>query len=88
MSRVKHERRGDGLGRVNNFLWTFTRSNPSHDIYGVDSFLRFKHWGCEDPLIIDARLKPHHAPPLTEDPKVTARVDELGKKGGPLHGII
>ncbi|RJP85219.1 MAG: UbiD family decarboxylase [Desulfobacteraceae bacterium] len=74
---------------LNNFLWTtFTRSNPSHDIYGVDSFTRFKHWGCEGPLIIDARLKPHHAPPLTEDPKVTARVDELGKKGGPLHGII
>ena len=74
---------------LNNFLWTtFTRSNPSHDIYGVDSFTRFKHWGCEGPLIIDARLKPHHAPPLKEDPKVTARVDELGKKGGPLHGII
>jgi len=74
---------------LNNFLWTtFTRSNPSHDIYGVGSFTRFKHWGCDGPLIIDARLKPHHAPPLTEDPRVTARVDELGKKGGPLHGII
>jgi 4-hydroxy-3-polyprenylbenzoate decarboxylase len=33
-------------------------------------------------------LKPHHAPPLIEDPKITARVDALGKKGGPLHGII
>ena len=74
---------------LNNFLWTtFTRSNPSHDIYGVNSFTKFKHWGCESPLIIDARLKPHHAPPLVEDPKITSRVDELGKKGGPLHGII
>ncbi len=74
---------------MNNFLWTtFTRSNPSHDIYGINSFTRFKHWGCEPPLIIDARLKPHHSPPLVEDPKITSRVNELGKKGGPLHGII
>jgi 4-hydroxy-3-polyprenylbenzoate decarboxylase len=74
---------------MNNFLWTtFTRSNPSHDIYGVNSFSKFKHWGCEGSLIIDARLKPHHAPPLIEDPGITARVDALGKKGGPLHGII
>ena len=74
---------------LNNFLWTtFTRSNPSHDIYGVKSFTKFKHWGCKGPLIIDARLKPHHAPPLIEDPKITKQVDALGKKGGPLHGII
>ena len=33
--------------KLNNFLWTtFTRSNPSHDIYGVDSFTEYKHWGC------------------------------------------
>ncbi|MCM8534925.1 MAG: UbiD family decarboxylase [Lentisphaeraceae bacterium] len=63
---------------LNNFLWvTFTRSNPSHDIYGVDSFTEFKHWGCRGSLIIDARIKPHHAPPLVEDPEVTARVDKL-----------
>lgn len=74
---------------LNNFLWiTFTRSNPSHDIYGVNSFMKFKHWGCESPLIIDARLKPHHAPPLVEDREMTAKVDSLGKKGGCLHGII
>lgn len=74
---------------LNNFLWlTFTRSNPSHDIHGAGSFYRHKHWGCTGPLIIDARLKPHHAPPLIEDPLITRRVDELGKKGGCLHGII
>ncbi len=74
---------------LNNLLWvTFTRSNPSHDVHGVRSFIRHKHWGCEGPLVIDARLKPHHAPPLIEDPRVTARVDELGRAGGPLHGII
>ncbi len=74
---------------LNNFLWvTFTRSNPSHDVYGVNSRMDHKHWGCENPLIIDARLKPHHAPPLLEDQKVKARVEEMGKKGGCLHGII
>ncbi|MSR78256.1 MAG: UbiD family decarboxylase [Candidatus Omnitrophica bacterium] len=59
-----------------NFLWvTFTRSNPSHDIYGVGSFQEFKHWGCEGPLVIDARIKPHHAPPLIEDPAIQKKVD-------------
>ena len=47
-----------------------------------------KHWGCRGPLVIDARLKPHHAPPLVEDPDVTRRVDALAAPGGPLHGII
>lgn len=50
---------------LNNFLWVaFTRCNPSHDIYGVDSFTNNKHWGCNGSLIIDARTKPHHAPAL------------------------
>lgn len=74
---------------LNNFLWvTFTRSNPSHDVYGVDSFIEYKHWGCNGPLIIDARHKPHHAPPLVEDPNITKRVEALGASGGPLYGII
>lgn len=75
--------------KLNNFLWvTFTRSNPAHDIYGAHSSTVFKHWGCRGPLVIDARIKPHHAPPLVEDPKVTQRVDALAAKGGPLHGLI
>ncbi len=74
---------------LNNLLWvTFTRSNPSHDVYGVGSFIENKHWGCHGPLIIDARLKPHHAPPLVEDPQITRKVDRLGERNGPLHGII
>ncbi len=74
---------------LRNFLWvTFTRSNPSHDVHGVSSFVEHKHWGCGGPLIIDARLKPHHAPPLIEDPGVTKRVDALASKGGSLHGIL
>ena len=63
---------------LNNFLWvTFTRSNPSHDIYGVNSFTENKHWGCKGSLIIDARIKPHHAPPLIRDEAVEKRVDKL-----------
>jgi 4-hydroxy-3-polyprenylbenzoate decarboxylase len=74
---------------LNNFLWvTFTRSNPAADLYGIASFTRQKHWGCEGSLVIDARIKPHHAPPLVEDPEVTRRVDVLGAPGGPLHRII
>jgi 4-hydroxy-3-polyprenylbenzoate decarboxylase len=74
---------------VNNFVWvTFTRSNPSHDVHGVGSFIEHKHWGCRGPLIIDARSKPHHAPPLELDPEVEKRVDRLAERGGPLHGII
>ena len=74
---------------INNFVWvTFTRSNPSHDIYGIGSFTEHKHWGCTGPLIIDARIKPHHAPVLERDPEVEKLVDKMGEKGGALHGII
>ncbi len=74
---------------INNLVWVaFTRSNPAYDIYGVDSFTRFKHWGCNGPLIIDARTKPHHAPALIKDAAVELRVDRLGEKGASLHGII
>lgn len=77
------------VGSLKNFLWvTFTRSNPSHDVYGVGSFIEHKHWGCRKSLIIDARLKPHHAPPLIEDPEVTKKVDALARKGKSLHGIL
>jgi 4-hydroxy-3-polyprenylbenzoate decarboxylase len=71
-----------------NFLWvTFTRSNPSHDVHGVGASVEHKHWGCTGPLIIDARIKPWHAPPLIEDPRVSAQVDELAGPGGVLHGL-
>jgi 4-hydroxy-3-polyprenylbenzoate decarboxylase len=71
-----------------NFLWvTFTRSDPAADIEGIGAFIENKHWGCTGPLVIDARIKPHHAPPLIDDPAVEKRVDELAAPGGPLHGI-
>ena len=73
---------------VNNFVWTtFTRANPSHDIHGIHATTEFKHWSCRT-LVIDARIKPHHAPPLITDKKVSERVDKLFAKGGDLAGII
>jgi 4-hydroxy-3-polyprenylbenzoate decarboxylase len=70
---------------LNNFLWVvFTRSNPAADLYGVGSFIEQKHWGCRGSLVIDARIKPHHAPPLIEDPQITKKVDARAARGGPL----
>ena len=72
-----------------NFLWvTFTRSDPATDIYGTGAFIHCKHWGCKGPLVIDARWKTYHAPPLEEDSEIERRVNQLGAPGGPLHGII
>jgi 4-hydroxy-3-polyprenylbenzoate decarboxylase len=74
---------------LNNLLWvTFTRSNPAADVLGIAACTHQKHWGCAGALVIDARIKPHHAPPLEEDKDVSRRVDALGAPDRPLHGII
>jgi 4-hydroxy-3-polyprenylbenzoate decarboxylase len=68
---------------INNLVWiTFTRSNPATDIYGVGESVIDKHWGCDGPVIIDARKKPHHAPELIKDLGVEKRVDELLNRSG------
>ena len=73
---------------LNNYLWvTYTRCNPSHDIYGINPVTNNKHWGCHGPLIIDARIKPHHAPPVEKDPAIEKNIDRLFAKGGSLHEI-
>ena len=72
---------------LKNWLWvTFTRSNPSHDVYGINSFTEYKHFGCDN-VIIDARIKPHHAPVLEKTPEIEKRVDKLFEKGGSLFGL-
>ncbi len=74
---------------LRNFLWvTFTKCNPSHDIYGINECIKYKHWGCNGPLVIDARTKPHHAPTLEKDPATEKRIDRLFEKGGSLYGKI
>ena len=76
-------------GPFENFLWvTFTRSDPAADVYGADAATRARHWSCEAPLLIDARVKPFHAPALEEDPAVERRVEALAAPGGPLHGLL
>ncbi|MFC4261488.1 UbiD family decarboxylase [Ferruginibacter yonginensis] len=67
---------------LNNYLWVaYTRCNPSHDIYGINHFTENKHWGCTN-VILDARIKPHHAPALVLDAAVEARVDAILHKAG------
>ncbi|HZV71780.1 MAG TPA: UbiD family decarboxylase [Saprospiraceae bacterium] len=75
--------------QINNFLWaTFTRSNPAKDIYGAGAEVIDKHWSCKAPLIIDARIKSHHAPVLESDPAVSQKVDKIFAKGGILYGKV
>jgi len=70
---------------LRNFLWvTFTRSDPARDIDGIQAFVEDKHWGCRGSLVIDARCKSHHAPPLEPDPDVSLHVDALAAKGLPV----
>ena len=71
---------------LNNFLWvTFTRCNPANDMYGVDECIINKHWGCNGPLIIDARITPHHAPPVETDVATEKKIERLFEKGGSLY---
>jgi 4-hydroxy-3-polyprenylbenzoate decarboxylase len=71
---------------LSNYLWvTYTRSNPAMDIYGVDSFIENKHWGCNGALIIDARMKPHHAPALVKDKTTEERINRFFEKGAALE---
>ena len=73
---------------LQNFLWvTFTRTDPATDSYGAFAATQAKHWSCQAPLVLDARVKPFHAPTLEEDPDVVRRVESLAAPGGPLHGL-
>lgn len=72
-----------------NFLWlTFTRSNPSHDTYGLRSYINHKHWACEGSFLIDARSKPFHAPPLEDCPRAKKRVDQIFARNSELMRIV
>jgi 4-hydroxy-3-polyprenylbenzoate decarboxylase len=73
--------------QLKNYLWvTYTRCNPSHDIYGINAFTENKHWGCSN-LIIDARIKPHHAPTVEKDAAVEEKINRFFTKNGVLHGF-
>ena len=71
---------------LNDYVWiTYTRSNPSHDIYGLEETIENKHWGCNGPMIIDARKKPHHAPELKILPETEKSIERFFKKGAVLE---
>jgi len=36
---------------------------------------------------MDARIKPHHAPPLETDKAIEKKIDRLFDKGGSLYGL-
>ena len=70
---------------LSDFLWlTFTRSDPAQDIYGLDETVEQKHWKCKAPLIIDARIKPHHQKQLTVPTEITAKAKQILKDAGVL----
>ena len=70
---------------LNDYLWiTYTRSNPSHDVYGVEESYENKHWGCKGAMIIDARIKPHHAPVLQVEESTKQNIAHFFEPGGVL----
>lgn len=61
-----------------DFLWTtFTKSDPAEDLDGITAFVERKHWGCRGSLVLDARIKSHHAPELVEVPEVRKKAEQL-----------
>ncbi|HQW72264.1 MAG TPA: hypothetical protein PKZ91_10615, partial [Saprospiraceae bacterium] len=52
--------------------------------YGLNERMDHKHWSIDAPLIIDARIKPHHAPVLEDEPKVLEKANRFFTSKGPL----
>lgn len=74
---------------LENFLWVaFTRSDPARDCYGASAHIFAKHWACQAPLVIDARLKAFQPQPLADEPALVEYIDALAARGGPLEGIF
>ena len=70
---------------LSDFLWlTFTRSDPAQDIYGIKESVYDKHWKCSAPLIVDARIKPHHQKTLTVSDEIKAKAKQVLKEAGVL----
>lgn len=70
---------------ISNWLWvTFTRSNPATDVYGINEKMINRHFAMDN-LVIDARIKPHHAPVLEKDAGIEKKIDKLFSKGGELY---
>ena len=48
----------------------------------IDASTHHKHWGAKGPLVFDATIKPHHAPPVVKDPAIEKKVDAILEKYG------
>jgi 4-hydroxy-3-polyprenylbenzoate decarboxylase len=65
-------------GNLRDFLWlTFTRSDPAKDVFGYHAQICDKHWRCAAPLMIDARIKPHHQKTLTVPAEISERARRI-----------
>ena len=74
---------------LENFLWTtFTRADPAQDSYGANAAIQAKHWACSPPFALDARAKAWQPDPLTDDPAIVRKIENLAGRGGPLEGLI
>ena len=68
---------------LKDFLWyTFTRSDPAQDVFGFHATTINKHWGCDAPMIVDARIKPYHQKPLSISEDIRKRASEILKNAG------
>ena len=66
------------MSNIRDFLWTtFTRSDPAKDVFGYRSQIREKHWGCAAPLMVDARIKPHHQKALIVPEEIRKRAHQV-----------
>lgn len=63
---------------LRDFLWvSFTRSDPAQDVHGAEEYFENKHWSIKAPLILDARIKPHHQKVLTIPKAVSDKAKEI-----------
>lgn len=64
--------------KLEDFLWlTFTRSDPAQDVFGFKENFENKHWGCSAPMIVDARIKPHHQKALTISSDISQKARQI-----------
>ena len=74
-------------GNLRDFLWlTFTRSDPAKDVFGYRAQVCEKHWACEAPLMVDARIKPHHQKALTVPEEIRERARQVLEEEKVLGG--
>ena len=63
---------------LRDFLWfTFTRSDPAKDVFGYNERSGEKHWKCAAPIVIHARIKPHHQKALTLPDDIRNRARQI-----------